>query len=89
MTPEPGAPEFVDTEGNLGEERKTLLTRPMLALISSTFASLAGFHLLLSVVPLYADEVGGGSAGAGLATAASMLSMVLAQARMPRYIESD
>ena len=58
----------------------------MLALISSTFASLVGFNLLLSVVPLYADEVGGGSAGAGLATGAFMLSTVLAQTQMPRAL---
>ena len=70
----------------MGDEKKTLLTRPMLALVSSTFASLAGFNLLLSVVPLYADEVGGGSAGAGFATAAFMLSTVLAQTRMPRAL---
>ena len=58
----------------------------MLALISSTFASLVGFNLLLSVVPLYADEVGGGNTGAGFATAAFMLSTVLAQTQMPRAL---
>ena len=58
----------------------------MLALVSSTFASIAGFQLLLSVVPLYADELGGGSAGAGLATAVFMLSTVLAQAQMPHAL---
>lgn len=70
----------------MGEERRSLLTRPMLALVSSTFASLAGFHLLLSVVPLYADEVGGGSTGAGFATATFMLSTVLAQTQMSRAL---
>ena len=70
----------------MGDEGKTLRTRPILALVFSTFASIAGFHLLLSVVPLYADEVGGGSAGAGLATAAFMLSTVLAQTQMPRAL---
>jgi predicted MFS family arabinose efflux permease len=70
----------------LGDERGTLLTRPMLALISSTLAGLVGFYLLLSVVPLYADEVGGGSTGAGFATAAFMLSTVLAQTQMPRAL---
>ena len=58
----------------------------MLALVSSTFASLAGFNLLLSVVPLYADELGGGNTGAGFATAVFMLSTVLAQAQMPRAL---
>ncbi len=68
------------------KEGGTLLTRPMVALISSIFASITGFHLLLSVVPLYADGVGGGSAGAGITTAAFMLSTVLAQTRMPRVL---
>ena len=67
-------------------EGGTLLTRSMLALIFSTFASITGFHLLLSVVPLYADGIGGGSAGAGSATAAFMLSTVLIQTQMPRAL---
>ena len=50
------------------------------------FAALFGFQLLLSVVPLYADEAGGGSSGAGLATAAFMLSTVLTQIQMPRIL---
>ncbi|MDP9455770.1 MAG: MFS transporter [Actinomycetota bacterium] len=68
------------------DERRTLLTGPMLAMISSTLASLVGFNLLLSTVPLYADKVGGGSTGAGFATAAFMLSTVLAQTQMPRAL---
>jgi predicted MFS family arabinose efflux permease len=55
-------------------------------LILVSFAALFGFQLLLSVVPLYADEVGGGSSGAGLATAAFMLSTVLTQIQMPRIL---
>src|SRR5918997_906496 len=50
------------------------------------FAALSGFQLLLSVVPLYTDEAGGGSSGAGLATAAFMLSTVLTQIQMPRIL---
>ncbi|QIN77349.1 MFS transporter [Rubrobacter marinus] len=68
------------------DEGRTLLTGAMLALVSSTLASLVGFNLLLSVVPLYANEVGGGSTGAGFATAAFMLSTVLAQTQMPRAL---
>src|SRR5215218_1966419 len=45
-----------------------------------------GFYLLLSVVPLYTEEAGGGSSGAGLATAVFMLSTVLAQTLMPRVL---
>ena len=85
-TPGPEAPGSANTEEDMENGRGTLLTRPMLALVFSTFVSLTGFNLLLSVVPLYADEVGGGNTGAGLATAAFMLSTVLAQAQMPRAL---
>jgi predicted MFS family arabinose efflux permease len=57
----------------------------ILTLFVSVF-TMVGFYLLLSVVPLYAEEAGGGSSGAGLATAAFMLSTVLAQAWMPRVL---
>ena len=67
-------------------ERETLLTRPVVLLTLVAFAALFGFQLLLSVVPLYADEAGGGSSGAGLATAAFMLSTVLTQIQMPRIL---
>jgi len=63
-----------------------LLTRPVILLTLVAFAALFGFQLLLSVVPLYADEAGGGSSGAGLATAAFMLSTVLTQIQMPRIL---
>ena len=67
-------------------EREALLTRPVALLTLVAFAALFGFQLLLSVVPLYADEAGGGSSGAGLATAAFMLSTVLTQIQMPRIL---
>jgi MFS family permease len=57
----------------------------ILTLLASSF-TMVGFYLLLSVVPLYAEEAGGGSSGAGLATAVFMLSTVLAQAWMPRVL---
>jgi predicted MFS family arabinose efflux permease len=57
----------------------------ILTLFASSLA-MVGFYLLLSVVPLYAEEAGGGSSGAGLATAVFMLSTVLAQAWMPRVL---
>jgi predicted MFS family arabinose efflux permease len=66
-------------------EREVLLTRPVILLTLVAFAALFGFQLLLSVVPLYADEAGG-SSGAGLATAAFMLSTVLTQIQMPRIL---
>ena len=67
-------------------EQEVLLTRPVILLTLTAFAALFGFQLLLSVVPLYADEAGGGSSGAGLATAAFMLSTVLTQIQMPRVL---
>jgi predicted MFS family arabinose efflux permease len=67
-------------------EPGALTTRPMiLTLFASSFA-MVGFYLLLSVVPLYAEEAGGGNSGAGLATAVFMLSTVLTQAWMPRVL---
>jgi len=63
-----------------------LLTRPVILLTFVAFAALFGFQLLLSVVPLYADRAGGGSSGAGLATAAFMLPTVLTQIQMPRIL---
>ena len=66
--------------------REPLLTRPIVLLILLAFAALFGFQLLISVVPLYADEAGGGSSGAGLATAVFMLSTVLTQIQMPRVL---
>jgi predicted MFS family arabinose efflux permease len=62
------------------------LTRPVVLLTLVAFAALFGFQLLISVVPLYADEAGGGSSGAGLATAAFMLSTVMTQIQMPRIL---
>jgi len=67
-------------------EREALLTRPVVLLILVAFAALFGFQLLLSVVPLYTDEAGGGNLGAGFATAAFMLSTVLTQIQMPRIL---
>jgi predicted MFS family arabinose efflux permease len=63
-----------------------LLTRPVVLLTLIAFATLFGFQLLISVVPLYAEEAGGGSSGAGLATAVFMLSTVLTQIQMPRIL---
>lgn len=74
------------TETNGVPEQEALLTRPVILLTLATFTALSGFQLLLSVVPLYAEEAGGGSSGAGLATAAFMLSTVLAQIQMPRVL---
>ena len=66
--------------------RGTLLTRPIVLLVFTSFAALFGFQLLLSVVPLYVDGLGGGSSGAGLVTAVFMLSTVLTQVQMPRLL---
>jgi MFS family permease len=58
----------------------------MVLVLCASFFTMVGFYLLLSVVPLYAEEAGGGSSGAGLATATFMLSTVLAQLGMPRLL---
>jgi predicted MFS family arabinose efflux permease len=58
----------------------------MILTLLVSFCTMVGFFLLLSVVPLYAEEAGGGSSGAGLATAVFMFSTVIAQAWMPRLL---
>jgi len=60
--------------------------RPMILTLFVSFFTMVGFYLLLSVVPLYAEAAGGGSSGAGLATAVFMLATVLAQVWMPRIL---
>ena len=74
-------------ESAVAPEQETLLTRPVILLALIAFATLLGFQLLLSVVPVYADAAGGGSSGAGLATAAFMLSTVFAQVQMPWVLD--
>jgi predicted MFS family arabinose efflux permease len=58
----------------------------MILTLFASFFTMIGFYLLLSVVPLYAEQAGGGSSGAGLATAVFMFSTVFAQAWMPRTL---
>jgi len=58
----------------------------MLLVLFASFFTMVGFYLLLSVVPLYTEEAGGGNSGAGLATAVFMFSTVLAQVGMPRVL---
>ena len=74
-------------ETAVAPEQETLLTRPVILLALIAFATLFGFQLLLSVIPLYADGAGGGSSGAGLTTAGFMLSTVFAQVQMPRVLD--
>lgn len=65
---------------------ESLVSGPVVLLALATAANIVGFQLLLSVVPLYAEAAGGGPAGAGLATAAFMLSTVLTQIKMPALL---
>ena len=67
-------------------KRGPLISRPVASLTLAMLASAFGFQLLLSVVPLYAAEIGGGTGGAGSATAAFMLTTVLTQMAMPRLL---
>ncbi len=68
--------------------RETLMTRPIVLLVFTSFTALFGFQLLLSVVPLYVNKLGGGSSGAGLVTAVFMFSTVLTQIQMPRLLRN-
>ncbi|MEU6374627.1 MFS transporter [Streptomyces sp. NPDC046909] len=65
---------------------RPLLTRPLLLRFVSLVGASVGFFLLLSVVPAYAAESGGGGA-AGLATGALMLATVLGELVTPRLVD--
>src|SRR5215210_2749907 len=58
----------------------------MVLVLFASFFTMVGFYLLLSVVPVSVKKTGGGSSGAGLATAVFMFSTVLAQVGMPRVL---
>ena len=73
-------------EEAVDHKRGPLLSGSVAVLALATFATFLGFQLLLSVVPLYAEAIGGGTSGAGLATAAFMLTTVLTQVTMPRML---
>ncbi|MEV7523477.1 MFS transporter [Streptomyces sp. NPDC091371] len=61
------------------------MTRPLLLRFVSIIGASTSFYLLLSVVPLYAEASGGGSA-AGLATGALMLATVGGGLATPRFV---
>ncbi|MFJ2868016.1 MFS transporter [Kitasatospora sp. NPDC087314] len=63
--------------------RPPLLTRALLLRFVSIVGASIGFNLLLSVVPLYAQESGGGEHAAGLATGALMLATVIGELATP------
>lgn len=67
----------------IGAGRTTLVDRQFVRLLVVALAAFTSFQLLLSVVPLYTQQAGGGSAAAGLATMTLMLTTVLAQVQMP------
>ncbi|MFE4974453.1 MFS transporter [Kitasatospora sp. NPDC056651] len=66
-----------------GRDRPPLVTRALLLRFVSVLGSSIGFNLLLSAVPLYAQESGGGEHAAGLATGALMLTTVVGELATP------
>lgn len=62
------------------------MNRSLVLLLFSTFFTMTGFYLLLSVVPLYTERSGGSGSDAGLATASLMLSTVAVQVTMPAIL---
>lgn len=60
-----------------------MLTRPVTMLLLASLGAFSGFFLLLSVVPLYAAEIGGQTSGAGFVTGVLMLTTVAAQLATP------
>jgi predicted MFS family arabinose efflux permease len=68
-----------------GGRRPRLVTRPLLLVFAASLGGLANFFVLLTVVPLYAAR-SAGDVGAGLATAALMLTTVVAEVASPRLV---
>ena len=77
----PNSPTPAVTSGT----QPPLLTRPLLLRFVSMVGASLSFFLLLSVVPAYAAERGGGGA-AGLATGSLMLATVLGELVTPRLV---
>jgi predicted MFS family arabinose efflux permease len=70
----------------VGTPRPPLVGRALLLVFVASFGAMAGFFLLLSVVPLYADSVGAGGVGAGLTTGALMAATVAGELAVPRLM---
>jgi MFS family permease len=66
--------------------RPALVSRPLLIRFASILGSATSFYLLLSVVPRYARAVGAGGTGAGVVTAALMLTTVAGELATPRLV---
>jgi MFS family permease len=74
----------VSPEDRAAEARPRLVTRPLLLRFVTVVGSSASFHLLLSVVPAYAQSAPGrGSGKAGLVTGALMLATVAGELIAP------
>jgi predicted MFS family arabinose efflux permease len=69
-----------------GARRPRILSRALLAVFVASFGAMTGFYLLLSVVPLYAEAIGAGGVGAGLATGALMAATVAGELAVPRLL---
>ena len=69
-----------------GARRPRILSRALLAVFVASFGAMTGFYLLLSVVPLYAEAIGAGGVGAGLATGSLMAATVAGELAVPRLL---
>lgn len=63
-----------------------LLGRGMVGVLAASFGGVTGFHLLLSVAPLYATTGGAGAVGAGLVTGALLTTTVASELLAPRLV---
>jgi MFS family permease len=73
----------MDGQKQMPSEARPLPGRSLTLLLLGASSTAFALYLLLSVVPLYAEAAGGGSSGAGLATATFMLAGVLTQVWTP------
>lgn len=68
------------------QQTPTMLTRPLLLVFAVGFGAMSSFWLLLSVVPMFLTAIGADGSTAGLATAALMLTTVIAELVIPRLV---
>jgi MFS family permease len=67
--------------------RPRLVSRPLVLVFGTSFATLTSFYLLLAVTPLLARATGAGTAGAGLVTGVLLLGTVAAELVAPALMQ--
>ncbi|HKE99454.1 MAG TPA: MFS transporter [Actinomycetes bacterium] len=83
---DPGPAERLAARNRIRGLRPRIMNRELALVFIVSFGALTSLYLLLSVVALYAESVGAGGIGAGLATGVLLLSTVAAELATPRLM---